>query len=121
MKLKNINKTVIFEQTKQYSYRDPAAYYYNGCIYLYFTLVEQIEDHQFFYIGMSTSTDMVNWSTPVKLTKRNSALDYSSPGNILEKDGIFYMCMQTYCRPNGEVFGNQDSRIFFMKSKNLLD
>ena len=34
---------LIFEQTKKYSYRDPAAYIENGTVYLFFTLVENAD------------------------------------------------------------------------------
>ena len=36
---------LIFKQTKEFSYRDPAAYIENGKIYLFFTLVENTEDN----------------------------------------------------------------------------
>lgn len=36
----------IFLQNERYSYRDPAAYYENGKVYLFFSLVENDGDNQ---------------------------------------------------------------------------
>lgn len=60
---------LIFEQNKKYSYRDPAAHIENGVIYLFFTLVKNTEDRQYFYVAMSTSTDFINWSNPISESK----------------------------------------------------
>ncbi len=87
---------------------------------LYFTLLEQDGPRQYFYVGMSSSRDLNHWTEPMILTERNPALDYSSPGSILKKGDTFYLCVQSYCRPHGEIYGNNDCRIFFMKSKDLL-
>ena len=35
---------LLFEQTKTYSYRDPAAYIENGIIHMFFTLVENMSE-----------------------------------------------------------------------------
>jgi len=111
---------LIFEQTNKYSYRDPAAYIKDGVIYLFFTLVENADDGQFFYVAESTSTDFIQWSEPVILTVKDKNKNYSSPGNVLEYNGYYYLCLQTYPRPNGEIYGNENSRIFTMKSKDLI-
>ena len=37
-----------FPQTERYGFRDPAAFIENGVIHLFFTLVENSEDRQFF-------------------------------------------------------------------------
>ena len=44
---------LIFEQTEKYSYRDPAAFIKDGVIYLFFTLVENAEEGQYFYVAES--------------------------------------------------------------------
>lgn len=117
--LSKLKSPVIFRQTDRYSYRDPAIHYHEGVFYLYFTLVEQTDDEQYFYVGMSKSTDLIHWSNPTTLTKRDKSKEYSSPGNILEHNGMYYLCIQTYCRENGEVFGNGNSRIFTMATKDF--
>lgn len=96
---------LIFEQTDKYSYRDPAAFIKDGVIYLFFTLVENAEDGQYFYVAESTSTDFVHFSEPVILTEKDKSKNYSSPGNVVEYNGCYYLCLQTYPRPNGEKYG----------------
>lgn len=111
---------VIFEQIEKYSYRDPAAYIKNGVIYLFFTLVENAEDGQFFYVAECVSRDFIHWSEPVILTEKDKNKNFSSPGNVILYNGEYYLCLQTYPRPNNETYGNNDSRVYIMKSKDLL-
>ena len=112
---------LIFEQTTEYSYRDPAAYIENGVIYLFFTLVENTPERQYFYVAMSQSTDFINWSKPRVLTEKDNLKNYSSPGNVIKYKGEYYLCVQTYPREDGQIYGNENSRIFMMKSKNLIN
>lgn len=111
---------LIFKQTQKHSYRDPAAYIENGVVFLFFTLVENEESKQFFYVAMSQSTDFVNWSKPKILTEKNNLKNYSSPGNIIKFNDEYYLCLQTYPRKDGQIYGNENSRIFTMKSKDLI-
>ena len=112
---------LMFEQTTEYSYRDPAAYIENGVIYLFFTLVENTPERQYFYVAMSQSTDFINWSKPRVLTEKDNLKNYSSPGNVIKYKGEYYLCVQTYPREDGQIYGNENSRIFMMKSKNLIN
>ncbi len=111
---------LLFEQTKKYSYRDPAAYIENGTIYLFFTLVENTPERQYFYVAMSQSKDFVNWSKPEILTEKDNLKNYSSPGNVIKCNGEYYLCLQTYPRKDSQIYGNENSRIYTMKSKDLL-
>ena len=111
---------LIFEQSKVYSYRDPAAYIENGVLYLFFTLVENTPERQYFYVAMSQSTDLLHWSAPQILTEKNHRKNFSSPGNVVKHEGAYYLCLQTYPREDGQIYGNENSRIFTMKSKDLL-
>ncbi len=110
----------IFLQNEKYSYRDPAAYYENGKVYLFFSLVENDDDNQYFYVAMSISEDFVNWSEPEILTEKDTSKNYSSPGNVIKYNGEYYLCIQTYPRPNGEKYGNDDSRVYTIKSSDLI-
>jgi len=112
---------LIFEQTTEYSYRDPAAYIENGIIYLFFTLVENTPERQYFYVAMSQSRDFVNWSKFEILTEKDNLKNYSSPGNVIKFNNDYYLCLQTYPRKDGQIYGNENSRIFTMKSKDLLN
>ena len=110
---------LIFRQTKEYSYRDPAAYIENGIIYLFFTLVENTDQGQYFYVAVSQSKDFINWSEPEILTEKDNLKNFSSPGNVIKYNGEYYLCVQTYPRETGEIYGNRNSRIYTMKSKDL--
>ena len=110
---------LIFEQSMRYSFRDPAAYIENGIIYLFFTLVENTEDRQYFYVAMSQSKDFITWTEPEILTEKDNLKNYSSPGNVIKYNGEYYLCLQTYPRKDGQIYGNENSRIFTMKSKDL--
>lgn len=110
---------LIFKQTKTHSYRDPAAFIKDGTIYLFFSLVINENGKQYFCTAMSQSTDLLSWSAPVILTEKDTAKNYSSPGNVIEYNGEYYLCLQTYPCPNGEKYGNDSSRIFTMKTKDF--
>lgn len=112
--------TVLFAGDEAVAYRDPAALYFGGWFYLYFTLVKKAEDGvRYSYVAWSRSRDLRSWSSPVTLTPRDKHLDFGSPGNVVRTAGGWLMCVQTYPRPNGEQYGNKDSRIWTMRSKDL--
>ncbi len=110
---------MIFEQTDRWIYRDPAAFEKEGTVYLFFTYIENAEDGQYMYVGESESRDLIDGSEPVMLTPRDRSLNYSSPGNVLRVGEEYILCIQTYPRPQGELYGTEDSRIFGMRSKDL--
>lgn len=111
---------LIFAQSGMYSYRDPAAYIKDGVIHLFFTLVENAPERQYFYVAQSRSTDFIHWSEPRILTEKDNLKNYSSPGNVTRHNGRYYLCLQTYPRKDGQIYGNEDSRIFTMESKDLI-
>ena len=119
MNLAKIKGPVVLAQTEKRGYRDPAAFYHEGTCYLYFTMVEQEGTEQYFTIGLSKSRDFIHWSEPVSLTERAKEKEYSSPGNLFAFQGKYYLCMQTYCRENGEVYGNEKSRIYTMETEDF--
>lgn len=102
------------------AFRDPAVIYRDGVFRLYCTYVETEADGGIWmYTVLMRSTDLVRWSAPEKLTPRDRSLNFSSPGNIVEWNGEYVMCLQTYCRENGEKYGNGNSRIWTMRSPDL--
>ncbi len=111
-----IKNAVILPQTECCAYRDPAVFYDKGTFYLYCSVVEYENETSYFRIGLSKSTDLVNWSKAEYLTPRDKTKEYSSPGNLFQHNGAYYLCMQTYCRENGEFYGNEKSRVFTMKT-----
>lgn len=102
------------------AYRDPAAYYDGRRFYLFCTYVECDDGGPYLYTVESVSEDLINWSAPIKLTPKNKALNFSSPGNVVRADDGYRLCLQTYCRENGEKFGNENSRIWTMRSDDLI-
>lgn len=110
----------IFKQSEEYSYHDPAAFYENGKVYLFFSLVENSGDEQYFTVAMSESTDFIHWSNPIILAEKNTEKNYSLPGNVIKYNGEYYLCVQNP-RPNGEKYGNDDARIYTIKSRDLIN
>ncbi|MDF2922329.1 MAG: hypothetical protein K0R57_1243 [Paenibacillaceae bacterium] len=119
--LDNIPSPVLLQGNSRIAYRDPAAIYHEGVFRLYYTLVETEDDGAvYLYTAMSESRNLTDWSEPRRLTPRDRNLNYSSPGNIIFHNGRYIMCLQTYPRPNGEKYGNGDSRIWTMDSRDLV-
>ncbi len=120
--IEKIKSPVLLRGDRTVAYRDPAVYYNDGCFYLYFTLVETEADGKIYmYLAMTVSNDLINFSPIRKLTQRDRRYNYSSPGNIVRFNDKFYLCCQTYCRENGEKFGNDNSRIWLFESDDLLN
>lgn len=120
--LKKITNPIIFRGDDKVAYRDPAVVYAGGWFHLFFTLVETEPDGEvYMYLAKSKSCDLVKWEDPRKLTIKNQRLNYSSPGNIVWFQDRWLVCLQTYCRENGEKYGNANSRIYVMESQNLED
>jgi sucrose-6-phosphate hydrolase SacC (GH32 family) len=121
LSLLNIPSPVLLQGNSHTAYRDPAAIYHEGVFRLYYTLVEtELDGSIYMYTAMSESTDLLIWSQPEKLTPKDRDFNYSSPGNIIRYKDRWMMCLQTYPRPNGEKYGNANSRIWMMESKDLI-
>jgi len=93
----------------------------DGAIYLFFTLVQTGPDGMPCSVtAWSRSLDLLTWTPPRAITPRDPARNYSSPGNIVRAGGEWVLCLQTYPRPHGEKYGNQDARVFVMRSPDLV-
>jgi predicted GH43/DUF377 family glycosyl hydrolase len=120
-----IKSSLLIRGDETHAFRDPAVIYIDGIFRLYCTLVETESDGSIYmYTVMMKSSDLNNWSAPIKLTPRDQSKNFSSPGNIVyvgDKviDGRWVMCLQTYCRENGEKYGNKNSRIYVTESYDL--
>lgn len=111
---------VLFAGDAKNAYRDPAAIYHDGWFYLYFTWIRTEEDGiPYSYVAWSRSRELRYWTEPVILTPRDKNLDFGSPGDVVRRRGRWILCLQTYPRPNGERYGNQNSRIWTMSSRDL--
>lgn len=115
-----IHSPIIFAGDAATAYRDPAAVYHDGLLRLFFTLVRTEGDgNPYLYTAVSSSRDLLRWTEPRLLTPRDRRLNYSSPGNVVRDGNEWLLCLQTYPRPNGEKYGNQDARLFVMRSPDL--
>ena len=123
--LQKLESPVIFSGNETTAYRDPAVLYHNKTFYMFFTLVEIENDGKIFsYTASSTSRDLINWTRPRKITVRDQDLNFCAPGNVIKYGKEWILCLQTYPRPDHYItqavrYGNQDARIFIMRSKNL--
>ena len=117
-----IKSPILFEGSYKYAYRDPAVLYHNDAFHLYFTLVERSDDGgMYLFTAYSTTQDLVHWTFPTILTPKDRNLNFSSPGNIIRFNDEWIICLQTYPTPNKETWGNETSRIWIMRSKDLLN
>ncbi len=120
LNLAAIKSPVLFAGDATHAYRDPAAIFHDGWLYLYFThVVTKADNIAYSHVAWSKSRDLIHWTTPVDLTPSDKSLDYGSPGDIVRHNNQWVLCLQTYPRPHGERYGNQDSRIFTMRSDDL--
>ena len=108
------------------AYRDPLLFHHEGVFYLYYSYVLEEEDHLiYWYVAVSTSADLKNWSAPRILTTKDQNLNYSSPGNIVRVGDEWILCLQTYPiadfrRGDKLRHGDDRARVFTMRSKDLL-
>lgn len=117
--LSGMRSPVLFEGDATTAYRDPAAVFHDGWIYLYFTLVRMEGGTAYSYVGWSKSRDLRVW-TPVRtITVRDKGRDFGSPGDVVWVGAEWVMCLQTYPRPHGERYGNGDARLWTMRSRDL--
>ena len=119
-----IDSPVLFAGDEKTAYRDPAVLYHNDRFYLFFTLVKTENGKIFSYTATSASRDLKNWSPVKTLTPRDQNLNFSSPGNIVRRNGKWILCLQTYPRPGHRAdekvrYGSKESRIYIMKSNDL--
>jgi hypothetical protein len=124
--LKQLDSPILLRGNNTTAYRDTAVLYHDKTFYLFFTTNETEQDGRIFiYTGVSTSRDLKNWSKPRIITPKGHGLNYSSPGNVVRFGDEWVLCLQTYPLPNYKrgddlIWGNQDARIWIMRSEDLL-
>ena len=110
--------------TESVGYRDPAAVFHEGSVYCFYSYVEKGADGwTYFCLGVSISEDLVHWRGPYLLTEADRRFNYSSPGCVIRVGDEFVMCIQTYPTLNNapdQVCGDQTSRLYLIRSKDLL-
>lgn len=110
---------ILLKGDAQTAYRDPAVVFHEGRFHLFFTYVDDSEGGPWLFLAETTSADLHAWSQVRLLTPRDKSLNYSSPGNIVRDGADWVICFQSYCRENGEKYGNANSRLFTMRSPDL--
>ncbi len=116
---KELKIPLILQGDATVAYRDPAAVYHDGKYHIFFTHVDNSEGGPWLQLAKITTSDFIEYSDIKILTEKDKSKNYSSPGNIVWHGDKWVMCMQTYCRENGEKYGNENSRIFTMESSDL--
>ena len=115
-----IKSAVILKGDSKTAYRDPAAIYHDGVFRLYFSYVLTEDDGEaYWYTAESKSKDLISWTEPRILTPKDLNLNFCSPGNVIRYGDEWILCLQTYPTPNGETFGNETSRLWIMRSRDL--
>ena len=98
--------------------RDPALIYESGIWRCFHTCAVRHGDRYDAFLDVATSQDMVTWSTPERLT--TSSLNFSSPGNIIHANDQWVLCVQSYPIEPGQVWGSEASRLWLMRSDDLV-
>lgn len=123
--LNSLETPIIFRGDDTTAYRDPAVLFYKNNFHLFFTMVRTEEGKIYSYTASSHSEDLKNWS-PVKIiTPKDQSLNFCSPGNVIRYQDEWILCLQTYPRPDYTIdqeprYGTADSRIFAIRSKDLI-
>lgn len=101
--------------------RDPAVIFWDGNYHCFYTHIDRNRAARRGWqlaLARITSPDLRRWSKPEILL--DSPLGFSSPGNVIRTEEGFVLCLQSYPINPGEVYGNQDCRLWLMKSRDLL-
>lgn len=101
--------------------RDPAAVLHDGIFHCFHTAVElqsAAEGYKLF-VDVTTSWDLKDWTPPRRLTE--PGLNFSSPGNVLQVEDRWVLCLQSYPIPPGGQYGTDASRLWLSESQNLID
>jgi hypothetical protein len=123
--LNAIESPIIMMGNDKTGFRDPALVYHEGTFYMYYSLVLTEEDEKiYWYTAYSKSNDLINWTDPEIITPKDQSKNYCSPGNVIRYNDEWVLCMQSYVMPGYTRkdplrFGNQDSRIWITRSKDL--
>jgi sucrose-6-phosphate hydrolase SacC (GH32 family) len=101
------------------AYRDPAALYHDGLFRLFYTYIRHEQGRPYWQIAYSVSHDLIHWTAPKSITPKDPKLNFASPGNVIRFGDHWILCAQTYPTPNNEKYGNDDARIWIMRSPDL--
>ncbi|MDF2801991.1 MAG: hypothetical protein K0S61_1894 [Anaerocolumna sp.] len=106
----------IYKKPTKWS-RDPAVFYYEGYYQCFYTGVLEKDNNRRLTLELIRSQNLRDWS-PAEILL-DSSIGYSSPGNIIASEEGFILCFQSYPINKGELYGNMNCRLWYMKSKDL--
>lgn len=109
----------ILDSGSKLARRDPALYFHKDTFYLFHTVVEHKRFQYTFYLDMATSTNLIDWSEPIRVIQ--SSKGFSSPGNVFKVGNTFNLCIQTYPVPRFKQYANENSRLWIIESKDLVN
>jgi len=119
--LRVLTSPVLFRGDAQTAYRDPLILHADGTFWMFFTLnTHDADGLPYWQTAYSRSSDLAHWSAPVSVTPRDRKLNYCSPGAIVRYGGRWVMCLQTYPTPGKSVHGDDSSRLWLMRSDDLM-
>jgi hypothetical protein len=98
--------------------RDMALFYERDTLYCFYSSVTKDQQRYQWCLEVTETTDGVNWSPSRRLT--TSKLNFSSPGNIIRHQDEYVMCVQSYPSEDGDGCGTEESRLWLMRSKDLV-
>lgn len=114
---------ILFHGNDRFAYRDPTCCEHGGTYYLFFTVSEKDGGYIYNRIGMSKSASLRAWSEPVLLTEKDYWLNYCSPGNVIERDGEFILCFNSYPMPfpfAERSAADETARLFTMRTQDFV-
>lgn len=95
--------------------RDPALYFTGGELLCFHTTVEEtLSGQRLLFIELSRSRDFQQRDTR-RLS--DSPLNFSSPGNLMEVNGEYVLCLQSYPIPEGQLWADEHCRLYLMRSQ----
>jgi hypothetical protein len=121
-----LTSPILLQGDAHTAYRDALLFHEGNTFHLFYSFVREEEDHLiYWYVAVSTSTDLQHWSDPRVLTPKDQNLNYSSPGNIVRVGDEWVMCVQSYPivdfrRGDKLRFTDARARVFTMRSKDLV-
>lgn len=109
----------IIDRLPREAARDPALVCADGLFHCYHTTAVRDGDRYQLYLDESVSRDLRRWEPVQRLT--TSKLNFSSPGNALRVGNEWVLCVQSYPVDPGTRIGNDDSRLWLMRSRDLRE
>ena len=115
---------IIFEGNEKLAYRDPTCYYFGGKYHLFFTVSEKDGGYMYNRVGHSVSTDLKSFSEPELITVKDCGKNFCSPGNVICRDGEYFICVSSYPMPfpfTEQGWADDTARLFFIKTRDFKE